>query len=152
MARRVLAVGILVGLVAGIGVRAAAPSEAMKAIVAAYLEIQSQLVADKADTIKAQAHTIAAQAAVMGEPGSAIATAAADVEKAPDLKAAREAFAQLSEAVVAAAKNDGWTDVSGLKLAYCPMVKRSWLQSQDTLQNPYLGKTMLNCGEFRKMQ
>ena len=152
MARRVLAVGILVGLVAGIGVRAAAPSEAMKTIVAAYLEIQSQLVADKADTIKAQAHTIAAQAAVMGEPGSAIATAAADVEKAPDLKAAREAFAQLSEAVVAAAKNDGWTDVSGLKLAYCPMVKRSWLQSQDTLQNPYLGKTMLNCGEFRKMQ
>ena len=71
---------------------------------------------------------------------------------ARDLKAAREAFAQLSEAVVAAAKKDGWTDVSGLKLAYCPMVKHSWLQSQDTLQNPYLGKTMLNCGEFRKMQ
>ena len=42
MAKRVLAAGILVGLVAGsaIGVRAAAPSEAMKAIVAAYLEIQ----------------------------------------------------------------------------------------------------------------
>jgi uncharacterized protein DUF3347 len=154
MTRRVLAVGVLVGLAAGsaIGVRAAAASEAMKAIVAAYLEIQSQLVADKVDGIKAQAHTIGAQAAVMGEPGSATATAAADVEKAPDLKAAREAFAPLSEAVVAAAKKDGWTDVSGLKLAYCPMVKRSWLQSQDTLQNPYLGKTMLNCGEFRKMQ
>jgi len=42
MARRVLAARILVGLVAGSGsrVRAAAPSEAMKAIVAAYLEIQ----------------------------------------------------------------------------------------------------------------
>jgi len=154
MAKRVLGVGIIVGLVAcsAIHVRAAAPSEAMKAIVAAYLEIQSQLVADKADTIKAQAHAIGAQAAAMGEPGSAIATAAADVEKAADLKATREAFGPLSEAVVAAAEKDGWTDVSGLKLAFCPMVKRSWLQSQDTLQNPYLGKTMLNCGEFRKMQ
>ena len=42
MAKRVRAVGTLVGLVAGlaIGVRAAAPSEAMKAILAAYLEIQ----------------------------------------------------------------------------------------------------------------
>jgi hypothetical protein len=42
MAKRVLAARILVGLVAGSarGVRAAAPSEAMKAILAAYLEIQ----------------------------------------------------------------------------------------------------------------
>jgi len=154
MAKRVVAVGILVGMVAcsAIGVRAVAPSEAMKAIVAAYLEIHSQLVADKTDTIKAQAHTMGAQAAAMGEPGSAIAAAAVAVEKAADLKATREAFGPLSDAVVAAAEKDGWTDVSGLKLAFCPMVKRSWLQSQDTLQNPYLGKTMLNCGEFRKMQ
>ena len=41
----------------------------MKAIVAAYLEIQSQLVADKADTIKAQAHTIGEQAAADGGAG-----------------------------------------------------------------------------------
>ena len=42
MARRVLPARILVGLVAGSarGVRAAAPSEAMKAIVAAYFEIR----------------------------------------------------------------------------------------------------------------
>ena len=69
-----------------------------------------------------------------------------------DLKAVREAFGPLSDAVVAAAKADGWTDVSGLKLAYCPMVKHTWLQTADSLQNPYFGKAMPTCGEFRPMQ
>jgi hypothetical protein len=127
-------------------------SEPMKAIVASYLDIQSQLAADKIDTVKAQAHTIGEQAAKLQQGGRAIATAAVDVEKAADIKAVREAFGPLSAAVVEAAKADGWTDVSGLKLAYCPMVKQTWLQSGDTLQNPYFGKAMSTCGEFRKMQ
>ena len=133
-------------------VRAAALSEPMKAVVVAYLDIQTQLAADKSDTIKAQAHAIGEQAARMGQAGAAVAKAAADVEKATDLKTIREAFGPLSEAVVAAAKADGWTDVSGLKLAYCPMVRQPWLQAGDKLQNPYLGKAMPDCGEFRKMQ
>ena len=74
----------------------------------------------------------------MGEPGARVSKAAASVEKAADMKATREAFATLSDAVVAAAKADGWTDVSGLKLAYCPMVKHSWLQKGETMQNPVL--------------
>jgi uncharacterized protein DUF3347 len=130
----------------------AGTSEAMKAIVASYLDIQSQLVADKLDTVKGQAHAIGAQAAKMGKPGEGIVSSAAAVEQAADLKAARDAFGGLSEAVIAAAKADGWSDVSGLKLAYCPMVKRSWLQSAEAIQNPYYGKAMAACGEFRKMQ
>jgi hypothetical protein len=42
--------------------------------------------------------------------------------------------------------------VSGLKVAYCPMVKHSWLQAENTLQNPFYGRAMPGCGEFRKMQ
>lgn len=102
--------------------------------------------------MKAQARTISEQAAKLQQGGSAIVTAAADVEKAADIKAVRDAFGPLSAAVVAAAKADGWTDVSGLKLAYCPMVKQTWLQSGDALQNPYFGKAMSSCGEFRAMQ
>jgi Cu(I)/Ag(I) efflux system membrane fusion protein len=127
-------------------------SEPMKAIVASYLEIQAQLAADKLDTVKAQAQTIGEQAAKLQQGGTAIATAAADLEKAGDIKAVRDAFGPLSAAVVAAAKADGWTDVSGLKLAYCPMVKQTWLQSGEAIQNPYFGKAMSTCGEFRKMQ
>jgi hypothetical protein len=32
------------------------------------------------------------------------------------------------------------------------MVKHAWLQTTDTLQNPYFGKAMSTCGEFRKME
>ena len=144
----------LVGIVAvtAIGVSAAAPSDAMKAVVSAYLDMQTQLAADKTAMVKAQARAIGAQANAMGDAGTAIAGAAANVEKVGDIKAARDAFGSLSDAVIAAAKKDGWTDGSSLKLAYCPMVKRSWLQSEDKLQNPYLGKTMSGCGEVRKMQ
>jgi Protein of unknown function (DUF3347) len=150
--RRVVIVGLLGVLALAGAVRAAWASEPMKAIVAAYLDIQTGLVADKTDTIKARAHAIGEQAARMSDAGAALVKTAADLEKAADLKTMREAFGPLSDAVVAAAKADGWTDVSGLKLAYCPMVRHSWLQAQDTVQNPYLGKAMPGCGEFRKMQ
>ena len=148
--RRGLIVAVL-GVMAMVGVRVEA-SEPMKAIVASYLELQQQLAGDKIDTVKVQARAIGEQAAKLEKGGGAIAAAAADVAKAADIKAVREAFGVLSDAVVEAAKLDGWTDVSGLKLAYCPMVKHTWLQAGDTLQNPYFGKAMPSCGEFRKMQ
>ncbi|MEO7274568.1 MAG: DUF3347 domain-containing protein [Vicinamibacterales bacterium] len=144
-------IAAVLGFIAVVGVRVEA-SEPMKAIVASYLDIQSQLVADKIDTVKAQARTIGAQAAKLEKGGGAIVAAAAEVEKAADIKAVREAFGPLSAAVVDAAKADGWSDVSGLKLAYCPMVKQTWLQSGEAIQNPYFGKAMATCGEFRKMQ
>jgi Protein of unknown function (DUF3347) len=151
MVKRVIGFGLL-GILCAAGAVELRASEQMKAVVAAYLKIQTELVADKTDTIKAQAHTIGEQAAKMGQPGAAIAAAAADLEKAADIQAARAAFGPLSEAVVAAARADGWTDVSSLKLVYCPMVKRSWLQEGDKIQNPYFGQAMPGCGEPRKMQ
>ena len=67
-----------------------------------------------------------------------------------DLKAARDAFAALSDAVIAAGNAEGWQDVGEVKLAYCPMVKRSWLQKdQAQIRNPYYGSQMLTCGEFK---
>ena len=72
------------------------------------------------------------------------------VADAPDLKAAREAFGPLSDAVVAAAKAEGWKDLGDVKLAYCPMVKRSWLQKDEKINNPYYGTAMATCGEFKK--
>ena len=151
MFRRGIVLFAMAVLVSAGGVRLGA-SEALKAIVASYLDIQTQLVADKTDTVKAQAHAIAEQARGMGQGGADIGRAAADVEKAPDLKAARDAFAVLSDAVIAAAKAEGWKDVSDLTLAWCPMVKHSWLQKGEKIQNPYYGKAMPGCGEIRKPQ
>ena len=125
-------------------------SEALKAIVGSYLEIHAQLATDKVDGIKAPAAALVARAETLGEAGAAMAKAAKTVGDAPDLATARDAFGALSDAVVAAAKAEGWKDLGDVKLAYCPMARRSWLQKDEKIRNPYYGKTMLECGEFRK--
>ena len=143
-----LAVSVVCGcLVLGsAGLRA---SEALKAIVESYLEIHAQLATDKLDGVKAPALALGTRAAEMGEKGAAMAKAAKTVADVSDLKAARDAFGPLSDAVLAAAKAEGYKDLS-VKIAYCPMVRQSWLQKDEKIRNPYYGSTMLECGEFKK--
>jgi len=124
-------------------------SDALKAVVGSYLEIHAQLAADKIDGIKTPAAAIVTAAQTMGDAGAPIAKAAKAVGDAADLKIARDAFGVLSETVAAAAKAEGWKDLSDIKLAYCPMVKRPWLQKDEKIRNPYYGSTMLECGEFK---
>ena len=125
-------------------------SDAMKAIVGSYLELHARLSTDKIDGLKAPAAALAARAETLGEAGAAMAKAAKVVGEATDLKAARDAFGALSDAVVAAAKAEGWKDLGDVKLAYCPMARRSWLQKDEKIRNPYYGSAMLECGEFKK--
>src|SRR5262245_54698291 len=116
-----------------------AASDAMKAIVGSYLEIQAQLSSDKIEGVKSSATALATRAEGMGEAGAPMVKAAKAIAAAPDLKAAREAFGPLSDAVIAAGKAEGWKDLSDVKLAYCPMVKQSWLQKGEKINNPYYG-------------
>jgi Protein of unknown function (DUF3347) len=122
-------------------------SDSAKAIVNSYLEAHAALAADKVEGVKAPAAAMAAEADKMGPGGATIAKQARALEQAKDLEAAREAFTPLSESVIAAAKAANLPDV---KVAYCPMVKGSWLQKDGTIKNPYYGSQMLTCGEFKK--
>jgi len=126
-------------------------AEPLQAIVESYLQIHSQLVTDKTDGVKAAAGAIVKQAASMGANGAAIGKAATAVASAADLKTTRQAFGPLSDAVIAAVSASGPATKKelGLKLAFCPMVNRSWLQKEDKIRNPYYGSTMLVCGEMR---
>jgi len=38
---------------------------------------------------------------------------------------------------------------AGVKMAFCPMVMKPWLQADATITNPYYGKDMLTCGNFK---
>lgn len=145
--KAVSAVTIVLALIAGAELHA---SDAMKAIVGSYLEIQAKLAADKTDGVKAAAEAIGQQAERMGEPGVAMAKSAKAVADAADLKAARVAFGDLSDAVIAAGKAEGWKDTPEVKVAYCPMVKKSWVQKEADIRNPYYGTAMLTCGSFTK--
>jgi hypothetical protein len=121
----------------------------MKAIVDSYLTIHAQLAADKTDGIKAAATNIASKAESMGASGAAILKSAKAIAAAPDLTAARVAFGPLSDAVIAGARADG-QDFGGVKVAFCPMNKRSWMQKEPAIKNPYYGTMMPSCGEFKK--
>jgi Protein of unknown function (DUF3347) len=127
-------------------------ADPLNAIVGSYLEIQTQLASDKIDGIKPAAAAIASNAASLGqERGGKVAQTAKAVAEATDLKTAREAFGPLSDAVIAAAQAEG-KDLAGVKLGFCPMVKRSWLQKDAKLRNPYYGSAMLECGELKELK
>jgi hypothetical protein len=131
---------------------AAVASVSTKAVVASYLEIHAALSADTVDGVKPAAAAIAKAAAGMGASGDAIVKAAKAMESAADLKAARAALGPLSDAVIAAASADDWKDVSGVKIGYCPMVKKSWVQKDGKVNNPYYGSQMLTCGELKDVK
>ena len=125
-------------------------SDALKAIVGSYLQIHAQLASDKLTDVKTPAAAIAKQAASLGDPGAPIAKAAKAMSGAADLKAAREAMGPLSDAIIAAAKAEGYKDLSDIRVVYCPMVQKSWIQKDKDIKNPYFGPDMLACGEFKK--
>jgi alanine-alpha-ketoisovalerate/valine-pyruvate aminotransferase len=67
---------------------------------------------------------------------------AAEIAKSKTIAAAREAFKTLSAyaAKLAAGK-------SGFYVMRCPMVKQGdWVQTSETVANPYMGNRMLSCG------
>ncbi len=124
-------------------------SESSKAMVTSYLEIQAALSADKIDGVKPASAAIAKEAERMGPAGDALGKAARTMEAAADVEAARSALGPLSDAVIAAAAADGWKDVSGVKIGFCPVVKQRWIQKDGTVSNPYYGSAMLTCGELK---
>ena len=72
----------------------------------------------------------------------------ANLAQAKDIKAARQAFKPLSASLVKyLADNKAGRGI--YHEAYCPMVKASWLQTEKTIKNPYMGKEMLTCGELK---
>jgi hypothetical protein len=119
-------------------------------VLAPYLRIQAQLANDTSDTVKADADAMAAAAAALGTAGAPIASAARELSAASGLAAARDAFGKVSDALLA------YTDATQAPVgadtarAYCPMVKKSWLQKGEAIRNPYFGKSMLGCGVIKK--
>lgn len=137
----VLAAGVVV---AGAAVLAAAD---WKPVVDPYLKIQTTLAGDSMEGVAASAAAVAAAAAKLGAAGAPVAEAAKKLGATSDIKAARAAFMDLSETLIKAA---GEALASDIRIAYCPMVKKHWLQTDKEIRNPYYGSSMLTCGRFTK--
>lgn len=115
-------------------------------LAAPYLHIQVALANDSTDGVAEAARAIAAEAAGMGEQAAAIGAAAEALADTTDLQSARDAFGPLSDALIVYARDIGFGE---LRLAYCPMVDKEWLQATSEIRNPFYGSMMLTCGEFR---
>lgn len=74
-----------------------------------------------------------------------VASAATALSRASNLEIAREVFGDLSNAMIdlrAIAEGER------ARVATCPMAKKSWIQPDGEIGNPYLGASMPKCGEF----
>jgi protein SCO1 len=131
---------------AGTPSRAAAAD--MKPIVEAYLRIQQALSADSLEGVTENARIIATEAVKIGSPAGSIRAAVNPFAQAVELTAAREAFGSLSDAVIRAANGQMATLGDDVKVAYCPMLRKYWLQTGGTIRNPFYGEAMMDCGRL----
>jgi hypothetical protein len=150
-----LALVALVALAAAGGCsRAAFPvtargGEMPHSIVDPYLRIQTALAGDSTEGIRANAGEIATAATSLGAPAMKIDTSALQLASAGELDDAREKFGRLSEAIDTYMTGLGLKAPQGVRVAYCPMALKPWLQQDGTLANPYYGTSMPTCGSFR---
>ena len=112
-------------------VQAASLSDTDKQFLARYEKVRGALAADDLNAARTAAGDL-------GDDGAVLA-------KSSSLKEARAAFEKLSDKAKQLAAGQ-----SGYYVAYCPMVKKDWVQTSETIANPYGGKEMLMCGEIKK--
>jgi hypothetical protein len=121
-----------------------------KELVEPYLQVQAALASDKFEPVAVNAKAMNAVAETLGKDAEALASTAKTLEGAKDIAAARSAFGELSAALVAYAEKTKSALGADLRVAYCPMVNKPWLQKDKEIKNPYYGTAMISCGSFKK--
>ncbi len=127
-----------------------------------YIKIQKLLASDKTanetDNINELAEAMLVKISKLDEKEVTLANkdklaglqgklnkAAKKIKKAKSIKTMRDAFGELSKPLAL------WTSLEnpdGIYVAYCPMAKKSWLQDNNEVANPYYGSSMPRCGEI----
>ncbi len=129
----------------------AASTELSMAVVDPAVAIQKSLAKDSMAGVSGNAKILAdAATSELSPPSPEIAKAARTLQVATTLADARQAFGDLSTALV------GYVDANKLALdrrfhiAYCPMANKPWLQAGTVISNPYYGTEMPTCGSIKK--
>lgn len=126
---------------------AALADERVEPLFKSYFKIQKALAADTLEGVAknaGQIQRLAGQSRAVEMP-TGLATAAEAEAKAKDLKSARHAFQKLSRLLIQYQQKHPQGGPASFVI-YCPMAKASWLQPTKAVNNPYLGKSMANCG------
>jgi Cu(I)/Ag(I) efflux system membrane fusion protein len=77
------------------------------------------------------------------------------ITEAVQIEAARQAFEQLSNELIAVVRQFGVAENRVLYRLHCPMAfdnkGADWLQIDKDTRNPYFGASMLKCGEVAEV-
>jgi Cu(I)/Ag(I) efflux system membrane fusion protein len=137
------------GGMADMGSAKSALMEPVKSVYDHYLAMQAGLASDSLTGVADNADAIAK--AVRGDAmkmlPEATATQAEALAQATDLGAARAAFKPLSDTLIKYLADHQIKDA--YVRVYCPMARASWLQKDNSVNNPYMGKSMSGCGEIQ---
>ena len=120
-------------------------------VLESYQKIYEALTADTIKGVSENASAIAKTVKADGEKKLPIALAdeAEKMAKETDLKISRESFQKLSSTLISYLEKQNIKG-TGFDENYCPMVKASWLQKGEKMNNPYFGKSMPSCGENKR--
>ena len=119
-----------------------------------YITIKDALASDNADkTSQAATEFIKTASAidykVLSEGNvSTLKKDATVISNAKDITAQRETFFNLSDNMIALAKQFK-ISANPVFVQYCPMADGSWLSNEKKIINPYYGSSMLSCGSVK---
>ena len=118
---------------------------AQSAVLDSYVGVAQALASDDLSAAKKAATGL--ESAAKADKQTALAAAAAKIASSKSLDAARESFkAASSDAVKLAAGKKGFYVFT------CPMVHADWVQTTKDTVNPYLGKSMPDCGSLKSVK
>lgn len=114
-----------------------------------YFNIQSALAEDSMKNVAVNAGVIAEIVRKDTTAGFPIQLArhAKALAEASDLPTARPIFKAVSGYLIQYLKRSN-APTGTYHEVHCPMVNVNWLQSDKIVRNPYLGKSMQDCGTF----
>jgi hypothetical protein len=122
----------------------------VQAVYDGYIAVQGALAQDSLTGVSlagtAMAKAIQTDSMKMLAPK--VAQQAETLAKAKDLATARDAFKPLSDSLIQYLNAQN-IPARTYYVAYCPMAKASWVQTDKTIMNPYMGKGMLHCGQIK---
>ncbi|MCA9582199.1 MAG: DUF3347 domain-containing protein [Myxococcales bacterium] len=131
--------------------------EVFEDIVESYLAIGARLVADDGAGAAKAFGALGGMLASVSEGVLAdlkVRSAVLDASNSANIEEQRWVFEGLSRALDALLEEGGNPTGRALHRAHCPMAFKNrgaiWIQSEETIANPYYGASMLKCGSLRK--
>lgn len=124
----------------------------LDAVYNEYLKLNLALVKSDMAEAKTSAHTLEVGAKEL-QNGTDVLNNAAKISAATTIEGQREAFSELSDAMIGLVKTSGMAS-GEIYMDFCPMARNDkgayWLSSTKGIANPYYGDSMLTCGETKE--